>query len=148
MRTSRHRQPLEVASDLNITNLLDTAFILLITFMLVAPQLEHGITVNLPEVKDAPAISPDPSRTLSVTIMPRGEGRDEEWIYLDGKQVTLEELHSKVRRAREDREDVAVLVQPDRDARSEALVQVLGAITRAGVKNIGIGTKPKGLKKP
>ena len=50
----RHRQPLEIASDMNVTNLIDTSFILLITFMLVAPQLKHGIQLELPEVVAPP----------------------------------------------------------------------------------------------
>lgn len=148
MKHSRHRQPLKVVSELNITNLLDTAFILLITFMLVAPQLDHGITVDLPKVKEAPALTPEPERTMVVHIRrpDAADGRTEEWIYLDGEQVTLEQLEERVRAARAARPELAIVVQGDLGAGWGVGVEVLGAIKRAGVSNIGIGAEPRAAR--
>lgn len=137
----RHHQPLEVMGEMNITNLLDTAFILLITFMLVAPQLTHGIKLELPTV-DAPTVEHRPEKTLLVSMQRRAEGEASEPIYLDGKRVTLAELHERVRQARQEDADVMVEIEGDRLCSWDTSLKVLDAVKRAGVDNINLATRP------
>jgi len=125
---------------MNVTNLLDTAFILLITFMLVAPRLNHGLELKLPEVKEAPAMPQDPNTALLIAIAKRREGEAEDWIYLNGKRVTLDEVFEKVSAERERRPDAAVIIASDEDCPSGRLIQVIGAVKRARVDNIGLQT--------
>ncbi|HUT23050.1 MAG TPA: biopolymer transporter ExbD [Sumerlaeia bacterium] len=148
MSMKRHRQPLEILAAMNVTNLLDTAFILLITFMLVAPQLNHGLKLKLPEVKEAPALPQDPNTALLIAIAKRHEGEAEEWIYLNGKRVTLDEVFEKVSAEREQRPDVAVIIASDEDCPAGLFIQVIGAVNRAGVENIGLQTDIERKKSP
>ena len=46
----RHRRQLNVLSEINLTNLVDTSFVLLIGFMLMAPTIKHGIKIEYPQV--------------------------------------------------------------------------------------------------
>jgi biopolymer transport protein ExbD len=140
MRMKRHRQPLEPMASLNITNLLDTAFILLITFMLVAPQLTHGIKLDLPEVA-APPMSKDPAKTVLIGIAKRREGEQREWIYLGGDRVTVEGLYEGLRAKRSENPDLAVVIEGDKAVAYGVFYEVIDAVKRAGVDNIGLSAE-------
>lgn len=149
MRIRRHREPPEVLASLNITNLVDTAFILLITFMLVAPQLNHGIKLDLPKVA-APTLDDDPTKTVEISIAKKRPGEKSEWIYLDGKRVTLEDLFEKVKKEREAHPDLVVVVRGDRLSTFDTFTHVSDALLRAGVERISLPLQPEQVarKKP
>ena len=149
MASKRHRQPLEVMANLNITNLLDTAFILLITFMLIAPQLTHGVKVKLPPVSDPQSLSPeDSSKTVTIFIEKLEEGRAEEIVSMSkgtekSERVAVEDLRKEIEAYRTAEPDLTVIVKADRDSRSGVFAEVLTAVSKAGVDKIGIRTVPK-----
>ncbi len=145
MSFKRHRQPLEIMAEMNITNLLDTAFILLITFMLVAPQLTHGLKISLPEVKDAPPLAVDTNKTILVSILKKDEDEPEERIILEQKRVTVEDLYEQIRAKHETKPDIEVVIEVDEESSSGMLVKVIGAVGRAGVVDkVGIRAQPAG----
>ena len=160
MRQRRHRQLLEVNATINVTNLLDTAFILLITFMLVAPRLsQHGLKVNPPSVERTGSMDVDQSKVLTVVIQKPETGETKENVYLvDRRKAELrqdisdsqgwEKFISTIRTEKGGDDKFAVVVEADTDSRSGVFVQVIGAIQQAGVTNIGIATKPDGSEKP
>ncbi len=139
-RTGRHRQPLEIMASVNITNLLDTAFILLITFMLITPTLTHGLKLDLPEVR-APALPTDPRNALLISIERPREGETEERITLENRWVTLEEIHDIVKQEIALRPEIGVILEGDRNARLGISVQVIDAVKRAGCDKIAIKTE-------
>ncbi|NQU41764.1 biopolymer transporter ExbD [bacterium] len=145
MQHKRHRQPLEIESSLNVTNLLDTAFILLITFMLVAPQLTHGLKINLPDVDSGPVVD-EPDKTIQILIEKRQEGEAEEWLYFQERgqevRVTLAELEERLAHATATRPETAVVIQADAESRYEIFAKVIDTVKRAGVANIGLITEP------
>lgn len=145
MRNKRHRQPLEILSNLNVTNLLDTAFILLITFMLVAPQLTHGIKLDPPEVRDAPTFTQDVEHTVQVIIGEKEEGEDAPRLYYKGltareNRVTLGEIAPTLTDALDADPELAVVIQCDKDTNAELLLQVIREVQRAGVTRMGVRT--------
>jgi len=148
MAMKRHRQPLEVVSDLNITNLLDTAFILLITFMLVTPQLDHAVSVELAEVQHSPPVNvTQDQKPIFITIKAAGQGRDEEWIYLNDKQILLEDIPSYLERALLSNKEPAVIINSDKKASSGVFIQVIGAVKNSGITKISLGVNPQMRKK-
>jgi biopolymer transport protein ExbD len=138
----RHRQPLEVMSEMNVTNLLDTAFILLITFMLVAPQLTHGIKIKIPEVENVPPLHANLEKTVLISIQKTREGETEEEIVMDKRRVTLDEVFTTLTERRLSQPDVSVVIEADNASGAGTLVRVVGAVTRAGVENIGFSAQP------
>lgn len=142
MSHKRHRQPLEIMSTMNVTNLLDTAFILLITFMLVTPQLTHGLKINPPRVKDAPQLDIDPGKTLQIVIKQRAEAEPEA-LYIQDKnlrRVTLDEIYEEVTAAYARFPDLSVVIHVDKDSRVEMTLQTIAAVQRTGISNIGVVT--------
>ena len=159
MRQRRHRQLLEVNATINVTNLLDTAFILLITFMLVAPRLsQHGLKVVLPEVEAGPT-DVDQSKVLTVVIQKPETGETREKVFLVDRRKAehrldlsdpkgMQEFISTIETEKGSDPKFAVVIEGDTNSRFGIFVQVLGAVQRAGVTNIGVPTKPEGSEKP
>jgi biopolymer transport protein TolR len=81
MLRRRRRQELTLNSDINLINLVDLAFVLLIIFMITAPMLQAGIDIQLPKSEATPVASDE---GVMVTIDPRGT------IYLG--QVPIQSL--------------------------------------------------------
>ena len=137
----RHRQALKIISGINVTNMLDTAFVLLITFMIVAPTLKHGIKLELPSVTGT---SLEPRKTLTVVVQSSesdapGEGK----YYVENERVTLAELEEKLTANAMREKETDVLLEAGREVSWETMAAVMAAIKRAGVENIGIVTNPK-----
>lgn len=159
MRQRRHRQLLEVNATINVTNLLDTAFILLITFMLVAPRLsQHGLKVELPKVERATTPDVDPGKVVTIVIQKPEPGETREKVYLVDRKGEhrqdlsdpkgMQEFVSSIEAAKALQSDLAVVIQGDMHSGWGAGVQVIGAIQQAGVSNIGITTKPETSEQP
>jgi biopolymer transport protein ExbD len=160
MRKKRHRQLLEVNASINVTNLLDTAFILLITFMLVAPRLsQHGLKVDLPQV-EAASTDVDQSKVFTVVIQKAEAAGEKDKVCLVDRRKEehrldlsdpkgKEEFIAQIQRENAaDPKKFAVVIEADTDSRSGVFVEVIGAIQKAGVTNIGISTKPENPSKP
>jgi len=134
----RHRRSLEIISNINITNLLDTAFILLIAFMIVAPTLKSGIPVTLPKV-EAPTMIEDVDDSITITISKSEIESVSDRLYIDEKtRVDLEELEDILKMKREANPDLAVLIRTDSEADAGTFVKVVGVVTRLGIENFDI----------
>jgi biopolymer transport protein TolR len=123
----------ENISDINVTPLVDVTLVLLIIFMLVAPMVEVGINVDLPQ---APTKQMDMPQSISVTI--RSDGS----LYIDGRQVTMEELQRNLRQLSSANPDIGVVVKADQDITHGAWVEVGAKMQEAGITHLGIATKP------
>lgn len=144
-RSKRHRQPLEIMANLNVTNMLDTAFILLITFMLIAPQLDHGIKIQLPQV-DASPLPKSPDNTVLVIIQQEADQAEGAVYVKDGskeRRVTLEELETFIAEAKAKEPEVSVVLEADRDSKSGLFIRVVRTIQRGGIERIGFSTEPE-----
>jgi biopolymer transport protein ExbD len=84
----RRRQALPLAAEINITNLVDVAFVLLIIFMITAPILQGGIEVQLPE---APARPLENSEAVVVSVAKDGQ------VFIEKAPVTMQEFQTVMR---------------------------------------------------
>lgn len=127
-------------STINLTSLLDLTFVLLIAFMIVAPALKHGIKIDLPKV-DADSIVP--KKAYSIVIKKRKTGESESNIYLNEKRVDLDEIFEKLQANYERDPEIDVLIESDKSVLWDDFAKVLGAVRKAGVRNIGLVTEPE-----
>ncbi len=141
----RRRSTLSPMTQINLTSLLDLTFMLLITFIIIAPTLKHGIQIDLPEVKAAKLDVEE--KTLTVTIKKVEAGEEIERVYLEGNRVDLESLTERVSAAYEKNPRLNVVVEADRAARYGIFASVVQTLQEAGVTNIGLATEPE-KKKP
>jgi biopolymer transport protein ExbD len=137
MKRYSQRQGLTSLSEINITPLLDLAFVLLIIFMITTPLLENSANLIIPSSGSKnPAV--DITRVQTVSI------DREETIKLNNEAVDSETLIRKLSELRNANPDLAVVIRPDRELAVQKLVSLMDALQRAGVSKVGIATKTAG----
>jgi len=133
--------PLKTHSDdqpsLNMTPMIDCVFLLLIFFLLGTKftELERKIGLRIPEVRNAQALSPAPSKKV-VNVHRDGT------VTLDQTAVPLDDLTSRLKQARSQYADLGVLVRGDAQGQFQRVAEVLNACKQAGVAELGIGVRP------
>ena len=134
MRRYSNRNSLSTLSEINITPLLDLAFVLLIIFMITTPLLENSKTLVIPSsaTTNAP-INPAAVQTLS---MDRNEV-----IRLNEQVIDLATLESRLAALKAADPNVAVVIRPDRNLPVQKLVSLMDALQRADITKVGIATQ-------
>jgi biopolymer transport protein ExbD len=134
MRRYSNRTALTTLAEINITPLLDLAFVLLIIFMITTPLLENSKTLIVPSsaTSNAP-INPAAVQTVSIDR--------NETIRLNEEQVDAATLESRLLDLKRANPEVAVVIRPDRDLPVQKLVSLMDALQRAEITKVGIATK-------
>ncbi len=132
LRPSRRhrRQPM---SAINVTPFVDVMLVLLIVFMVTAPLLTVGVTVDLPKTTAAPL--PGQDEPLSVTVDHDGK------VYLQDSQLSVEELGPRLRAISERKPDARVFVRGDKVIDYGRVMEVVGAIHAAGFSKVALVTE-------
>src|SRR5262245_31946931 len=133
MRRFSDRHQLHTLSELNVTPLLDLAFVLLIIFMITTPLMENSTDVALP-TGDAPASEVNMDKVQSVTLHADGQ------LSLNNTALTLAEIEAQLTSARQADPEVAVLIRPHKALPIQNLSEVIDAVRRAGVKRFGLAS--------
>jgi biopolymer transport protein TolR len=106
--------------------------VLLVIFMVTAPMMDKGLDINLPQVKDAPAMSVK-DETLTVTIGAAGE------ISIGKARVeSLDKLGAVLTQATAGNKERQVLLEADRLVPYGKVAAVMAAIRAAGIEKVGM----------
>ncbi len=133
--------PLKTLQDeqpaLNLTPMIDVIFQLIIFFMVGTSftQAEHRIELRIPAVSDAPR--PATPRPDKKAVNVYQDGR----VFLDQQPVTLEQLTSALAAARSQYKDLGVTLRGDGDLTLQQTANILQAIRKSGVAEMGIAVK-------
>lgn len=136
MRRYSEKQGLSTLSEINVTPLLDLAFVLLIIFMITTPLLENSMDLIVPTSQAADG-AVDPAKVLTVSI-----DRDDV-IKLEDETVTLGSLEEQLAALRQSEPQTAVVVRAHRDLPVQRFINVMDVIARAGVTKVGVMTRPE-----
>lgn len=121
-------------AEINITPFTDVVLVLLIIFMIATPFIYHSsMKVQLPQASK----SEETSRDIIITISARGD------VFLDNAKVDLNTLRRKLSAATRSKPNASVIVNGDKNVRYDSVIQVMDVLTRAGVKNPGLGIELK-----
>ena len=133
MRRYSQRQSLSSLSEINITPLLDLAFVLLIIFMITTPLLENSMNLILPSSGERnPAIDLSAVQTIAIDRNER--------VTLNNHDVDLSSLGEELAQLKQANPDVAVVIRPDRELPVQKLVSLMDALQRAQIMKVGIAT--------
>ena len=124
----------ESLSQINVTPLVDVMLVLLVIFMVTAPMLHQGVSVNLPSV-GAGELTGDEVQ-LVVNVTSAGE------VYLNDTIMSAPELRDQLAAIVRERPDQQVFMRADTDVRYGVVVAVMSALREAGVQRLGMVTKP------
>ena len=134
MRRYSQRQSLSPLSEINITPLLDLAFVLLIIFMITTPLLESSMSLVIPS--SAARNPPINSSQVQMISIDRSET-----IKLNNQVIDLEALSAQLAELKRANPDIAVVIRPDRELPVQKLVTLMDALQRAQISKVGIATK-------
>ena len=124
-------------SEINVTPLVDVMLVLLIIFMITAPMMQSGITVNLP----AAETRSDPSSGgLILTIT------KERYIYMDDKIVNLYLLESRVKNYFFNKKKKVVFIKADTDVSYGYVISVMDVLKKSGIETVGMIVEQKESK--
>jgi len=130
----RGRGELPFNADINVTSLVDVAFVLLIIFMITAPIMQGGVDVRLPRAAARPL---DPKQGLIVTVDRQGQ------IFLDQAPLTYPEFKATFAAFVRSKHPSGVYLRADQQVAYGTVVQVLAVIREAGVDDVGLVAEPE-----
>ncbi len=128
----------QTLAEINVTPLVDVMLVLLIVFMVTAPLIQQGVEVKLPEVRAQPVKAEEEKLVLSL--------KADRSIWLgagdDAARLSLEELEERLKANARLRQDRELYLMADRALPYGFVVEVMAAVQRAGVTNLGMITNP------
>jgi biopolymer transport protein ExbD len=134
MKRFSNRSNFSTLSEINVTPLLDLAFVLLIIFMITTPLLENSMNLVIPSSSAANApISKAQVHTISID-------RDET-IRMNNEIVDAGSLAARLLELKRANPDVAIVIRPDRELPVQKLVTLMDSLQRAQITKVGIATK-------
>ncbi len=119
--------------DINVTPMLDLAYVLLVIFIIMTTASVQGIKVNLPKASDTPSLAKP--RTKAITI------RDDGQIFLDAYPVTMGELETRLRGFRAADPELPVIVKGDAAVQYGKVIEVLDLLGRLEITQLGLVTQ-------
>ena len=134
MRRYSQRQSLFTLSEINVTPLLDLAFVLLIIFMITTPLLESSVNLVIPSSGATnPPIKAGRVQTVSIDRT--------ETIRFNNQVTDLNKLTAELTELQQTNPNVAIVIRPDRDLPVQKLIRLMDAVQRAGITKVGIATR-------
>jgi biopolymer transport protein TolR len=121
-------------SQINVTPLVDVMLVLLVIFMVTAPILQQGVTINLPKVRAAALTGEE--QQLVVAVNAKGQ------LYLNDVLIRETDLAPKLVAVLKERPDRQVFLRADQNVRYGDVARVLATIKGAGVERLGMVTEP------
>jgi biopolymer transport protein TolR len=121
-------------SDINVTPLVDVMLVLLIIFMVTAPILQQGVSIDLPKVTTGPLAGQE--EQLVVNIAKTGQ------VYLNDTAYNLPDLTEKLRAIAVTRRDQPIYVRADQAVPYGQVMRAMAAVRQAGVVRVGLVTEP------
>ncbi len=134
MRRYSQRHNLSTLSEINVTPLLDLAFVLLIIFIITTPLLENSVNLAIPTSGAANA-AVDPSKVQTVSI-DRSEA-----IRFNNEPVDAATLSARLTSLKAANPEVAIVIRPDRELPVQRLIVLMDILQRAQITKVGIATK-------
>ena len=130
------RGELPLSSEINVTSMVDVAFVLLIIFMITAPIMQGGVDVQLPRGEARPI---EPREGLVITVDQNGG------IFVgdDRTPLTYDEFRGAFQALVATRDPSGVYLHGDGRATYRDVVRVLAVIQASGIDNAGIVLEPE-----
>ena len=123
-------------ADINVTPLVDVMLVLLIIMMLVAPMLQKGVDVRLPQASN----SADKPETQEQTVVAIAADRR---LFLNSVPVREDDLRQKVTEVLETKKEKVILIKADIDAPYSAIMGTMDRLREAQIENVGLITEKK-----
>jgi biopolymer transport protein ExbD len=139
-RGARRARGMRVSSSLaeiNVVPLVDVMLVLLVIFMVAAPLMQQGFTVQLPQAKKAAPLETSPI-TVSVPLTFHNDRR----VKIGDEYIPLDVLAERVRQALHGQLKRGVMLAGDGGVTLQDLTTIWSTLQAGGVENLGVMTEP------
>jgi biopolymer transport protein ExbD len=123
----------DVYDDINITPMLDLAYVLMVIFIIMCTATVQGIKVNLPKASQAPTLAKPQTKAITITA----DGT----IFLDTFPVSLPQLESLLRQYKGANPNLPVIIKADGALQYQRIVDVLDLVNRLEINQLGLVTQ-------
>jgi biopolymer transport protein ExbD len=135
MRRFSDRHTLQTLTEINITPLLDLAFVLLIIFIITTPLMENSVNLVVPTSGEATQ-SIDPALVQTISI------DKDDVLQFNGQTVDTPTLEGRLTTLHAEKPDAAVVVRPHRDLSVQKFIVIMDVLQRAKITKVGVSTRP------
>ena len=123
----------DVYDDINITPMLDLAYVLMVIFIITCTATVQGIKVNLPKARQAPTLAKPQTKAITITA----DGT----LFLDTFPVSLPQLESLLRQYKGANPNLPVIIKADGGLQYQRIVDVLDLVNRLEITQLGLVTQ-------
>lgn len=123
----------KVFDDINVTPMLDLAYVLLIIFIIMTTATVQGIAVNLPKASTAPSLAKPQTKAITIT--------QDGTVYLDTFPVSITELESMLTQYKAINPELPIVIKADAAIQYQRVVEVLDLLGRLEIRQIGLVTQ-------
>jgi biopolymer transport protein ExbD len=120
--------------DINVTPMLDLAYVLLIIFIVMTTATVQGMKVNLPRASASPSLAQQTTKAITVG----NDGR----LFLDTIPVTISELEQRLVQQKALTPEFPVVLRGDSQTQYQNVMDVLDLLGRLSITQVGLATKP------
>jgi biopolymer transport protein ExbD len=135
MRRYSDRSPMHTLTEINVTPLLDLAFVLLIIFIITTPLMENSVNLVVPTSTQATQ-SVDLNQTQTISI-----DKDDQ-ISLNNEPIDPAALEERLIALRTEKPDAPVIVRPHKELSVQQFIAVMDILQRAQISKVGVATRP------
>jgi biopolymer transport protein ExbD len=118
--------------SINVTPMLDLAYVLLVIFILMTTASVSGLKIDLPKPSNQP--STEKKETRIIQIQPDGS------LMLNGAPIRLEDLEARLSSARARDPQVSIVIKGDPQAYYMMVVEIIDMAARLEITNVGLVT--------
>ncbi|MCL5097572.1 MAG: biopolymer transporter ExbD [Candidatus Omnitrophica bacterium] len=140
MRRFSQRQALVTLSDINITPLLDLAFVLLIIFVITTPMLTQSLELQLPAGGKLDKRQLDPQDVRTIEVQSDGLYRYERF------KMSLPQIETELARSFQANPNLVVYIRADKNVVYDRVAAVLDRCERHNITRISLRTLPEGTR--
>jgi biopolymer transport protein ExbD len=119
--------------DINITPMLDLAYVLLVTFIIMTTASVQGVKVKAPTTMAANNLAKPQTRAITITA----DGS----VYLDAYPVTIDQLRTNLGQYKAANPNLPVVLKADEVTQYDKVMEVLELAKRLDITEIGLVTK-------
>ncbi len=119
--------------EINVTPMLDLAYVLLVIFIIMTTATVQGIQVNLPKASATPSLAKPQTKAVTIT--------NDGTIYLDTYPVSLAELEARLRQYKAANPALPVVVKGDAQVQYQRVIEVLDLMGRLEITQLGLVTQ-------
>jgi biopolymer transport protein TolR len=141
-RIFRRKHTAQPIAELNVTNMIDLGFTLLIIFMIATPlfQKEQTIRVNLPAESKSPQAKPDKAIDQhSVWVLANGSYH----LDNDASALSFPQLRNKLQSYAGGKDKIVIHIRGDDAVPYGKVVQVIDELKKNNLLSLAFDTKPR-----